>query len=572
MTFRQSLFMAGAMVSTMSVSAYAATDTTARGLAIQAKQAATSASSSDISTRPAATTLSAGDLIACQQGSVSTKCTVSQQSNYTLSSGITTLPAAGALTGAEVSNIIQGTTPSRLTVSQLASYAQSGSPTLRQVGKRTFVADSIAPATTQGMCRIAQIAGENLTQLQLVFSNFYVSTTAEVNPGAPRTVTASIEYPSGTYNQVLFSGNATGSMTDGQAQLVSDVKTISIPQGATYWVDSYQVSSAGTLGVTAAVRTSSALGDQCTVGTSVPDSTMTGFTGSVSTAPYGPTAIIAPSIIPAVAAPDDSIEQGTGNIGGGGTVWAGFLAPALAPRFGYMSLSRQSFTAQAAANGQFAKRATFFQYATSAVLELGSNDFAAAARTYTQLKADRYTIRGFAPNLHWFETTILPRPTSTTAFTTLQGQTFPSWEATNRVPFNELVRAGDLGFEGFFDIAACAEPATNVGKWIIPNSARTLTDVTTTAGSTTITSATGGFSNGDISNGFVLTGAGASGADLVGFASYSSGSTTLVLQTAPSVSLTNATMRIGSATADGAHPAGVFYNNFRQCINPNIIK
>ncbi len=104
----------------------------------------------------------------------------------------------------------------------------------------TFVPDNINTTNSQSMTRRQEFAREDISALQLVFGNFYVpTTTGEVSPGCARSVTASIEYLVGTYKQVTFCGSVTGSMADGQAQLVSDSTTDTIPKGSQYWVKTW---------------------------------------------------------------------------------------------------------------------------------------------------------------------------------------------------------------------------------------------------------------------------------------------------------------------------------------------
>src|ERR1039458_1619381 len=69
--------------------------------------------------------------------------------------------------------------------------------------------------------RSAHFAAETLSTIRIVSSNFYNAGGFGGNPiadtgrGAATTITASVEYPAGTFTQIKFSGSATGSIPDG---------------------------------------------------------------------------------------------------------------------------------------------------------------------------------------------------------------------------------------------------------------------------------------------------------------------------------------------------------------------
>lgn len=408
----------------------------------------------------AASTLTGTEVTNGVQGGSPVKITPAQVGSYVLATAIPALPAATALTGAEVSNVVQGGAPVKITVADV----NQGSRYLGQVGTRTHIADGTNPSITNEIARRAEFARDDITSLQLVFGNFYTTSTGEAAPGATRTITASIEYPAGTFTQVKFSSATSASMADGLAQLVSDPIAVTIPRGARFWTVTWQSSTGGIM-FAGNVQADARLGDQVAYSNSQADTTMSTWTGTASGPQYGPFAVIAMTRRPSIALVADSRGQGIG--GSSPLPYSGQIAPALAPFYGFLDLSESGQTAQQQAGTGFTRRATYLQYVTHAVLQLGINDILTNTTSAVNVAAYRQTIRSFAPNLKWFETTLDPKSTSTDSFATLTNQTT---NANNqiRVDFNDQVRAGDPGFEGMFDLADATESARNSGIWKAP--------------------------------------------------------------------------------------------------------
>ena len=107
-----------------------------------------------------------------------------------------------------------------------------------------------SPGNHQIMMRSAHIATEDLTTIRIVFSNFYNALkfgggpTSDTGRGAASTITASVEYPSGTFTQVKFDGSASGLIPNASV-LFSDYLTVKIPSGATFWVRLFTNNPAG---------------------------------------------------------------------------------------------------------------------------------------------------------------------------------------------------------------------------------------------------------------------------------------------------------------------------------------
>jgi len=341
---------------------------------------------------------------------------------------------------------------------------------LAQVACRTRIADLLSAGTTQAMHRRTEFARDAITSLQLVYGNFYTSSSSEVAPSGARTIAASIEYPAGTVTQVLFSGSASVSIASGTAQQVSDALIISIPKGAQYWIHTYQSSASGVLTFTSSLS-SAALGDAALLGAS--DGTAS--TAWMATANYGggsfgPYAVIAQTNLPAIAVAGDSRccnATGTASV----TNYGGSISPSVGPFLPVLDLSRGSQSAANWVSGGADKRLTYLAYVSHVVIELGINDVIALDEAPAIL-ASRQSIRTMAlavnPSLKFFETTLEPISTSTDSWATLTNQTTHG-RNNRRVTFNEQVRAGNVGFEGYFELADRLESSRNSGKWKTPS-------------------------------------------------------------------------------------------------------
>ncbi|MBY9039498.1 hypothetical protein K7461_29410, partial [Pseudomonas fluorescens] len=142
-----------------------------------------------------------------------------------------------------------------LTQDQLRSAAQASftelytvlgdvGPYLGAVATRTFINDLTSASTAGWNCRTAHHARDDISSLQLVFNNIYVVPgTGETAIPGTQTITASVEYPAGTFTQVKFNGGNTSVVLSGLTQIVSDPVAVSIPNGAKFFTRRYQVVS-----------------------------------------------------------------------------------------------------------------------------------------------------------------------------------------------------------------------------------------------------------------------------------------------------------------------------------------
>lgn len=343
-----------------------------------------------------------------------------------------------------------------------------GNPTYNGVAStRGGILDQLDATNTQMMSRTGTFARDNLTNVQVALSNFYIPinpTGVETPPGAATTVTASIEYPAGVCTQILFSASASGTIPNGGV-LFSDVLTISVPKNAKYWVRQYRTNSSGSVYADGAAALDTAnMGDAVTAGASgVVDKTVncTSVTASYTNGSPLPMAIISVTTVPTVCILGDSIAyylSVNGNTNGDG----GIVAPSIGPTFGYANLAVSGDAAFAFLTNNTQRR-KIMPFCSHFIVEYGRNDFF-LGQTLAQLKTSLTSIYALTGG-RTFQTTQIPDTTSSDNWTTTGNQTPAAWNA-DRVTLNDQFRAATFGPAlGEFDATAQVESALDSGKW-----------------------------------------------------------------------------------------------------------
>jgi lysophospholipase L1-like esterase len=331
-----------------------------------------------------------------------------------------------------------------------------------------FVATRAGPlstadaAFTQYMSRSAHIATDNLTSIKAVFTNFAPSpSTGDTGLGSTATITASFEYPAGTFTQIKFGGVASASVASGDL-VFSDYATLStpIPAGATFWVNEFFVNSGGVFYNT---WSNVGLGEVFRSGTgSLTDLTMTG--GFVSNSPgYSrcPLAIIGHTGAPSVVIVGDSIGFGTHDTGLTGTAFdwqVGSIARSMGSR-PFVNLSIGSETANGWV-GRSASKKQVIPYASHLICALGTNDFFLNDSTVAILKSDLQTIYALArPGQKIYQTTITPNTLSANGWVSPDDQTQKDVGHSPRVEtFNADLRSALFtNLTGMYDVASVLE-------------------------------------------------------------------------------------------------------------------
>lgn len=347
---------------------------------------------------------------------------------------------------------------------------------LGQVATRARIAVAFNAGATRQMSRTQHIARDAISNLRLVIPNWYVpgQATGEANPGAAATLKASVEYPAGTFTQVLFGAAATYVAPNGETS-VSDAVTVAIPRGELFWVRIYRECAAGIIysGGGSPADTLEFGGAEIT------DKTMS---GSVANAGGGnsfyPVAIIAQTRRPSAILFGDSNTEGAGETDPDNTNDRGILARSVGPLGGYIDCGRGSDTIQGF-RGANAKRLALQQYASHIFFALGRNDQALGVRTATQIMDDITAVAATFSRPAYC-VTIPPTTTSSDSFATVANQTVQNPE-TSRLQVNRWMRAVPRYFIGCIDIATALESSFESGKWVTPPGGATGAAVASTA-------------------------------------------------------------------------------------------
>lgn len=311
------------------------------------------------------------------------------------------------------------------------------------------------------MSRSQHFATEALTSIKLVLPNFYTA-LPDAGVGAAATVTASIEYPSGTiHKQITFNTGAPSVSIPNISTAFSDYMTVSIPNGATFWVRVYYTNPNGIV-----YQSEQMLGasEQFAAAVSgLADQTMTGAAisgGTSQTWVLPPLAIIGRTVNRSVLVIGDSRTTYNGNNS------IGIIAPSLNNAnvpfvcIAYFSARAYQWLAHATA------RDVLLPYGSQVINALGINDLF-DAQTPAQLVASLQSINAATGAKYKYNTTLQPYTsdpgTPAAAYTTLGQQSVVAITSA----FNDLVRAGFAGQSGFYEIADTSTSAHNSNKWIV---------------------------------------------------------------------------------------------------------
>jgi hypothetical protein len=323
----------------------------------------------------------------------------------------------------------------------------------------------------QIMGRSAHVAAEDLSSIRIAFGTAYNS-DADFGVGAATTIFASFEYPAGTFTRITWNTGATSIVAVDRSFNLSDYVAVSIPSGATFWVRMYATSTGGILFNT---WQNVALGEATAVGvTGVADRTMTGtVTDTGQGYSFRPLGILGITRNPSVIIAGDSIGYGNND-----TFSAtahddkvGLVARSLGSvpfvNLSVASMQAKDWAAQATVRGQMATKGSHL------ICQLGTNDIAAgftAAQTITAVQAIWATAR---PGAKVYQCTLLPRDTGNFTIAPASANQTHTAGSSDRILFNQTIRAGGLGLKGYYDTESILHDALDSDYWL-PN-ASTLT-------------------------------------------------------------------------------------------------
>jgi len=346
-------------------------------------------------------------------------------------------------------------------------------------GGRIANANAGSAGARQMMSRSPHVARDNIGALKIVLPGWFTN-TSRVDTNAANSVTyrASIEYPSGTFTQLLFSGSASGTCTAG-SELVSDIVSVQIPNGARFWVRIWQNAGSGLL-TYIELDTSNGVcdyqnGEQLVYGATVTDVTMGGTItptnpGTQAALCQRPLAILAWTRKPTLLILGDSREWGFKDtydgVGGSGDI--GVLARACGPYWGYCCASIGGETAQNMAGANAAKRIALQQYHSHVLTEMAVADIY-TGRTLAQVQGNLATLWANFPTKKLYHRTGESETTSTDNWATTGNQTLISGTAVWLTYHNWLL-SNPSPLTGVLDLAPGAiDIATQ--KWRVTGSA-----------------------------------------------------------------------------------------------------
>ena len=451
---------------------------------------------------------------------------------------------------------------------------------LGQVATRTFLSNTLNSAgPQQTMSRTIHYARDNITSLAVIFSNWYVpSNSAELGTGASTTVTASIEYPVGTFTQVKFSGATSGTIPN-LSNLQSDFATVTIPRGAAFYVRMWTSNSVGIIFNASVQELDISNGEGFTFGVTTPDLTLGGALPGTSTAnTVGPTAIIAYTNRPSVFLAGDSRVACTADAFSDTSDDCGSFGRGVGPFYAYINGGVSGARVATDITGSnYANRLALSKFSSTIICDLGVNDLSASASAAT-IWANLQTFYGFFSGKPIIQSTIWPEVTSTDNFTSVANQTTTSTSVnTQRIALNGIIRASPSPLVGFIDDTTAIETGLNSGLWNVTGSTQ-ITAGTYTSGSGAFTLTTASNHGIQVGESFyvsiVSTG---SLTAYFGFFTATAGTTGTTLNFTGATGLGISAISNGAVnpwTKDGIHPTPIGYlmiKNYNQPLLRAII-
>lgn len=340
------------------------------------------------------------------------------------------------------------------------------------VATRGLMPISLNTTNRQLMARSPRLFQENCTSIQCVYANFYVnpaSTHAEIGSGSAATITASIEYPAGVRNQLLFGGSPSGVIPD-NGLLVSDPLSLTTTRGTWCWPLTFWTSTTGVLSIPHDLTGTGLPGAGLEVAVSgLTDKTMSG-TVTPADNEYGPIAIIGTTTRNSVVIVGDSIGLGDSSkeTVGDASGDFGVVARSIGPYYAYSSLCQNGDQAEDFV-ASHTNRAALFAYASHLICEYGSNDLytnsASAATVLGLLQSIWGYHTALGPEKVACQTSIAPRTNSTDNWATTGGQSqVSSTVNTRRISVNNTNAALPAGLHKYFDINAALEASPGIWK------------------------------------------------------------------------------------------------------------
>jgi hypothetical protein len=354
--------------------------------------------------------------------------------------------------------------------------SSSAAPRLLNVGTRIVIPDFNDATNKTINSRSMDISRTGFSNIRIRIPNFVVLGAANASPtyveamrSGNVTVSAVLEYPSGTYNRFKI-GGANNVVINGVPWVDTDVLEIEVPPNTPYWYRLYYTSAVGVIFTSGYTITGSvggpgngALGDALTLSTTVNDTDITGGGTYSSLTPHPilrPMLAYALTSAPSVLVYGDSRDYGeydTPDSSG----YVGQTARSIGP---FLNMAEYSISGDAPQNflASSTWRRSVLPFFTNIIFAEGVNEFNrlgnSAATCASNVNGCIALIAAQTEAPIW-QSTLYMAPTSTDNYATLLNQTPVSWDA-NRITENTRRRA----LARCLDITSAVESSLNSGK------------------------------------------------------------------------------------------------------------
>lgn len=330
------------------------------------------------------------------------------------------------------------------------------------------------------MSRTAHFATGPITALMVSYGNFRLSTADESGAVGASTITASIEYPAGTFTQLKFGGNVQGNIS-AAGYIISDMSAnVFIPEGAIFWIRFYITSAAG---IFLNNWRNTGYGEAIMSGVSgIVDMTMGGTVSSSFNQSVPPLGIYAYTDKKSVCFVGDSKTWGQNDTAESATASTAGIRGEIGRSFASVeqTLAFANFASPGLQAYDFvnnpsyvASRKALLGYHSHFVVNIGRNDFWQRHRTTAQVQGDVQSIIAAIlaanPAAKITLCTQTHASNSTDNWATTVNQTVASaTDNSRRNAYNDLVRLGtaQTGINnGYFEISDLVETSRGSSIW-----------------------------------------------------------------------------------------------------------
>lgn len=324
--------------------------------------------------------------------------------------------------------------------------------------------------------------GAGVSKLKMMFVNWTATVTNETAGLNPITVTASLEYPAGTFQQIKFGGSASKTLQIDDT-IFSDelVLAQTIPDQAQFWIWTYVSVSAGQKWPQGyLIRSTTQENSDFSTGV---DKTMTGNitvpASGVNRRGYGPVGVVATGFVGtpvnrAWASMGDSLLMGVGDSYVDSYGSNGWPARALLNKYPYVNFAvNGTFARDNYQASQLTRRLTALQMlgVTDILVNYANNDLAAGGGDITNLQTriSSYlsVLKTYGFKVHYCTVT----PYTTGTFKTAAGQTINTvgggWVGGATSPAavtSDWIRTKPTGVDSVFDMSDVVSVDANNNK------------------------------------------------------------------------------------------------------------